>query len=206
MRRAVLALVTLLLVTTIAHAEPPGLTIATPLTATPWSTIQSVDTGISTVAPPTTETRSYRGQLVAADSAALMAGIVAGGSGIELDDELRGIGVGTFLLAAPMIHAANGHGLRALGSLGLRLALPTLGAALGVHLQTRSSSQCTLGGLCHDAVPQGGLVIGIGIGALTAVVVDTWLLAKPTKVTRSGWAPTASPTRGGATVGLTGRF
>ncbi len=178
-----------------AHAEPPGLVIATPLTATPWSSIPVVE------AAPAPERVSYRWQLVLADLGALGATVVASGLEVNQGDEVRGVALGTYLLGAPLIHAANGHGLRAIGSLALRVGLPALGAYVGVHLQGREDcNQCI-----DTASPVAGLVLGIGLGGLTALIVDYGVLARPQPVKR-GWGPVAAPTGGGAIAGVAGNF
>ena len=192
MRRAVLAsivLAAIVLVTTIARAEPP-LTGETPS----WS-VQPVD-GTAPV-----EYESYRAQLVVADLAALGL-LVVGADGVGPPDVLTQAAIGTYALGAPLVHLGNGHGLRAVASLALRVALPAAGAAIGVRLQ--GHSECTS---CIDNPPPlVGLIFGLGVGGLTAVVLDYAVVGKPVKVTRSGWVPSATPLRGGATVGVSGGF
>lgn len=182
-----------------AHAEPPGLTIATPLTAAPWSTIQASES-LSTIAPMPKRT-SYRSQLAMVDGIGLVAGaalVVATG-----DEGGAGLVMGSYLFGAPIVHVANGHGWRALGSLALRAALPIAGAAIGARVT--DGTGCTN---CIDdnASFVKGLLVGATVGALVATVVDYGVIARPTRAVERGWAPAAVPIKGGATVGVSARF
>jgi hypothetical protein len=190
MRTALAVLITLVSITT-AHATPPGLTLEAPV-------IETVDTAVAAVP---VERVSYRWQIALVDLAAF-GGAMIGPAFQGRDREVQSAALGTYLLGSPLIHAANGHGLRAIASLGLRLGLPALGAAIGVRIQ--GESDCLD---CIDtAAPIEGLVLGIGIGGLTALIVDHAVLAKPRRVPARGWAPVAAPSRGGATVGVGGWF
>jgi hypothetical protein len=168
--------------TSTARAEPPA-----------------IDSGL---AP---ERVSYRWQIVLADIAAVSAALVSAQPGIDREDEFRAAGYGTFALGAPIIHAANGHGRRAIGSLALRVGLPLLGAYVGAKfLHPNCPPDASL---CGDAHPHSGVVIGVGAGVVTALIVDTWLLARPTvRSSKRGWSPTASTGNHSATVGVAGRF
>lgn len=211
MRRLLVAsivLATVVLITTIARAEPPGLTIATPITPAPWSSIQSIDTGVAALAPapPAENTKSYRWQIVLADAGSLLAGLFAPALGVRDDGAIAMIYGGTYALGAPVVHAVNGHPWRAAGSVALRVALPYLGVQIGHALQGEPDCPPDAN-LCGDAVVEWGLIFGITGGALTAIVIDTWLLAKPTtRSAKRGWSPTAAPASGGATVGVSGWF
>lgn len=185
--------IALLASTAIAHAEPPGLTpVAEP--APPAS--------------PDLTTESYRGQVLAADGAALGLGLLALVNGqasgrATNTTSLLELGAATFLIGAPLVHLLHDRSTHALGSLGLRLALPVLAGFIGS--QVHDSCNYPYDGYCDS---NGGLhaAIGAAAGIIAASVIDAVFLAggdeRPT-TTRMIATPLAG---GGATVGLAGRF
>jgi hypothetical protein len=87
------------------------------------------------------------------------------------------VGIGGYLLCAPIVHVAHGRGLIALADLGLRVGAPVAGAFAGAGLgylaDDASGRNSTYGG----AALVGG-VLGFGVGLLGAVIVDAAVLAR----------------------------
>jgi hypothetical protein len=177
-----------------AHAEPPGLTIATPTTAAPWSTIPVE----ATIEEPTTTRVSYRWQMVVADLSGLGVSIAAAKL-TDDGDQAVGLAGGTYLFGAPLVHASNGHGWRAIGSLAVRAALPAIGLAIAMQSRTKTGCDNCL----DDNPPIAEAMLGLGAGALAALVIDYGLIARPTQ---RRWLPTAAPANHGGTVGLSATF
>ena len=199
MRKTVL--VVALLMTGTAYAEPPGLVIPTP-TAHPHLVF---------AAPPVehvVERRSYRWQVIATDVAA--AGALA--YSLSHDHDESGMaGFAAYGLGAPIVHAANGHGLRAIASLGLRAGIPLVAGLAGARLDDRGiycASADGIGGDCKGitTTERAGFYEGLVVGAVVAMVVDCAFVAQPETRVRSGWSPTAGALRGGGTIGVAATF
>ena len=94
-----------------------------------------------------------------------------GAAGESGNVELAGAAI--FPLAAPLIHLAHGHPLRALGSFGLRLAVPIGGFFLGASVQPMFDKNCAQEELCG----LGGAIIGGRAGTLVAAVIDDGVLS-----------------------------
>src|SRR5438552_8266040 len=71
----------------------------------------------------------YGWQPLIADAAA--AGLFVGGLATERY-EVADLGLAGFALASPIIHGAHRHGVKAVGALALRVALPITGALVGL--------------------------------------------------------------------------
>lgn len=157
----------------------------------------------------------YRLYLLASDGAALA--LVVGG--LAMHNEASAIvaltGVGTYALAAPMVHVAHEQPMRALGSLGMRIGFPVAGAALGVGIVAAACDPSESGwGCLAAAAGLGG--VGFFTGVLTAMVVDDAVLGKvPLKqspgrarrdAARVGVAPFLDPKGRGAGVTVAGTF
>jgi hypothetical protein len=148
---------------------------------------------------------SYRWQIGVADAASLA---------IMLSVTERGILGGglVYLLGGPTIHVAHGETGRAVGSLALRAALPIIGGLVGGKLWWNSQdARCRDGDpdFCADDEVNVGAVYGLGLGLLTAMVVDTAFLARPVPIRREAgatWAPQLAVTPGHLGVGVAGRF
>jgi len=97
-----------------------------------------------------------------------------------------------YLGGGPLVHGAHGHVGKALGSAGLRFGLPVAGILLGLKADWETAQTLAV------------------VGVLAAVTIDTAVLAKKpmTKPTlpRSTVTPSASVTREGFSLGLTGSF
>jgi hypothetical protein len=195
----------------VSRAEPPGLVIPVPMQQP--EVVHDTEDGpgapmvvvaVPEVAEDEPAPRSYRWQLLAADAAAI------GSIAIALEhggDDWGTFGLATYTLGAPMVHAANGHGLRALGSLTLRVGLPLLGGFAGARDEASCGAPAPGDvGSCNDSFPGPGFAKGIALGAIAAMALDTWLLGKPARRSSRGWSPNASALRGGASVGVAGAF
>ncbi len=114
----------------------------------------------------------YGYQTLAADGAAtgLLLGAVA--SHREVSKGFFVLSATTYLVASPVIHAANGQGGVALGALGLRVAAPVSLGLLGLAIGAASDTRGNWG------APLLGGVIGVGLGVITAMVIDTAALAR----------------------------
>jgi hypothetical protein len=110
----------------------------------------------------------------------------------------------TYALGGPVVHIAHENYGRAAGSLGLRVGGPILGGALGCAADDSTGMFGCLG----------GLALGVFLGTLTAVVVDSAALAyEKVPETTASHGPRLSVTanvaltrKGGALLGLTGNF
>jgi hypothetical protein len=153
---------------------------------------------------PGPPTRSY-GKYVLAVDAASVGLLIAGGLSEGSDGEDSSVSGALFTAGAlgvmfggPIVHLSRGHGVRALGSLGLRYAGIMGGALVAVKLSNCANSDelfCEL----EAAGP------GILIGFVVASVIDGTLnsnepIAEPT------WTPTVSATQNGGSVGLFRRW
>jgi hypothetical protein len=119
---------------------------------------------------------------------------------------------GGYLLGGPAVHAFNGNGRKAIGSLAMRAGFPLLGATLGA---AAAESDCQ--GSDEMFCGLGHVAVGMMAGMVTASVIDAAVLAKTT--TRTERAPAAinyggvaaNPDvrvskNGSFTLGLTGSF
>ncbi len=158
----------------------------------------------------------YGWQILLADGASIAAGI---GVGLATNGDGGGVARGLatasagYVLAAPMVHWANGQVGPGFGSMSLRVGAPLVMAAWGVF-----GGSILLSDENGAAVGAG---IGAGVGILGAIVVDAAVLAyrpvDPKERERvSGaakkpalqWTPTAhyDVQRAATTVGLAGSF
>ncbi len=197
-------------VPTHVHAEPPGLVIPVPVDGTPFVAIDTQDAPAGAPigfvmlpeAPVPSAPTSYRWQIVAADVAAVGSLVMALENGSK---DWASFGLATYGLGAPMIHAANHHGGRALASLTVRIGLPLIGGMLGARQGCGAPAPGD--GACGDSgFPDDGYVKGIAIGAVAAMAIDAWLIARPEHKPSRGWSPTASAMHGGVSVGASGAF
>jgi hypothetical protein len=173
------------LASTAAFAEPAGV----PSQAQPMSQ------------PPLIE--SYRLQTVLADGAALLT--LAAGAGSS-DSSTFKLGVGIYLLGAPIVHLVHHRPGRAFGDLALRAGIPAAATLLLVAAHTNPCSSPDANYRCTD---WGALAVwGIGLigGATLASVLDTSLLAKGDDPPARSWSPAITPSHGGVTLGVAGSF
>lgn len=146
--------------------------------------------------------RWYGWQTLALDGLALTA-LVATPSQY-VDDESAGTGlfyaaIGTFVLGGPIVHAAHGNWGRAAGSAALRLGAILL-TGLAIEASKCPYEHCD----ATEQIVVGGLV---GFALIPPVIaVDSAVLARETVEVKPMFVPTASLTKDGGWVGMTGRF
>jgi hypothetical protein len=90
---------------------------------------------------------------------------------------LGALAVGAFLLDGPIYHWSHGYPGRGFGSLGIRLALPIAGAALGFAIAC-SGAYCW-GNSNEQHLPQASNVpplVGLTLGIAAAAAADAWWL------------------------------
>jgi hypothetical protein len=97
---------------------------------------------------------------------------------------MRIVGVAGYVLGGPMIHGVHGSGWNALASFGINLLSPALLGAIGFGLGAAEGS---------DYGALGGLVIGVPIGMIGAVLVDSFAL---------GYEPITAPEGSSFNIGL----
>lgn len=190
----------------LAHAAPPGPTttdLPPPDLSPPGLTPE--------VAPATTDepaVKSYWYQTLAADGLAItFVALAANGHGGD-SDSLAKLGIGTYLLGAPLIHVSKGRPGRALGSLAMRVGLPFVGALIGSALEPTYKCYDEYDDCGPDGV-SGEVVLGAVLGVVGASLIDATVLAKgdaPKAKAQPTWTPTARATHGGVALGLTGTF
>jgi hypothetical protein len=112
----------------------------------------------------------------------------------------------TNVLGGPIIHAVHGQGVRTGASLALRVGLPialaVAGAKLAHHDCGPDDDDCDDGSL-------GGAILGFGVGIVTAMVVDSAVIAGAVEVrkpTGATWAPQIAVTPRHVGLGVVGRF
>jgi len=164
----------------LAAPAPTALPLATPALTQP-----------SPKAPAPTELKWYGWQVLLADGAIL---------GFAVLSRQADVAVG-WVGAGAAVHAGNGHYGRSAASVGLRVALPFLGAALGAS----GSRGCT-GDFCGLGDVVGGALVGAGIAEVVDLVMATneHEVAPPKPST--SWTPVASVRPAGATFGIAARF
>jgi hypothetical protein len=123
----------------------------------------------------------YGGQTLATDGAAFALAL-AGGATMQapgVSTALAMASLATYVLGGPIVHGTHGRGGAAVGDLVMRLAVPItgalLGAAIGSAVAPASASTCEDDGPCGGGL--GGAVLGLGIGIVTASIVDATVLA-----------------------------
>jgi hypothetical protein len=114
------------------------------------------------------KTRWYGWQIIPIDAAALGVIAVALALGEDAVPAPAVIALGAYAVGGPIVHLVHGRPLIALGSFGLRVGMPAVGALVGSAGENCKDDKCTGG--WPTAV--GGLV-----GAITAMSLDAALLA-----------------------------
>jgi hypothetical protein len=201
-RRSLASLVSLLLATGTALAEPdsgssaPGLT---PPAASPGQA-QVADPPYHEGQPGTNESEWYGLSILLVD------GLIVGGSALALDlesDDMLATVAAAWVLGGPIGHLVHGEMRNAAMSLGLRLGLPLLGGYLGK----------TIAGDCFECNGPHALeeiLAGVLLGTLAASLIDMSVVAR-TRSTRkrvdsTAWAPQLGVSGSQVTAGVAGWF
>lgn len=201
----ILPVAAILLSSSLAAAQAPG------------QTLEYVPDDEPITAPALAlETVSYRKQVLLADGLSVAA--IALGPVLARDGsggKLAMLGVAGYVFGAPLVHLAHGRGGAAFKSLGLRTALPMLGAIAGFKLgpndlmcgQSESSETGHGGGGCPGGSISGAIG-GLLIGSIAAAAIDSKYLARyETMRTAPTWSAGVQHVRGGGmTVGVSGGF
>jgi len=109
-------------------------------------------------------------------------------------------GAGGYLFGGPLVHSSQGNTSGAWKSFGLRLGLPLVGGLIGEAMRKQ---ECN-GDYCTESSGPGDSLSGIGV--LSAMVIDWFVLAKVERPA-AGYVPYATTTaNGGAAFGLAGTF
>ncbi|MBI3204298.1 MAG: hypothetical protein HYZ29_22365 [Myxococcales bacterium] len=113
------------------------------------------------------------------------------------------VGAVGYLFGGPIVHAAHGEGGNSVGSFGVRVAMPMLGALGG----------CAISGDSGDWGCLPGAVLGLGAGVIAASAIDASVIAyqeQPARPRTRGGTLAATPRLGigrhGASFGLAGQF
>jgi hypothetical protein len=147
---------------------------------------------------PPVEESGYRSTTIAVDAVgigAMTAGLVGLSRGYDEDVSGGLLAVGSLsALAGPIIHLAHGNKARAGASYLVRSLAATTGLMVGMGISNPGRDQLfpDLTGMFWGATA--GLAVG---GALDALLLHD----QP-----RSWVPTATPTDGGAQVGILGAF
>ncbi|HKY40907.1 MAG TPA: hypothetical protein VJN18_33460 [Polyangiaceae bacterium] len=147
---------------------------------------------------PEPKRRWYGGQTLAADGISL--GVLVLGAANE---NFAYVGVGGLFLAAPIVHFGHGNVGRGFLSLGMRVALPIGGAALG------SASEGCGGGGEQDFCGLAGAAIGLLVGGVAAIALDSAVVAwepVPKETRAVSWSPGLIATKDSARLLVSGSF
>jgi hypothetical protein len=158
--------------------------------------------------PANTVTTSYRAITLSVDAASIAAAF----GGYALLDKrnevpsnnfaggLMVVGVLTGAYAVPIIHAARGHGMRALASWLIRDGAMGVGGMVGIATAQCSPQEWFCG---LDRIGP-----GMAGGLVLASVIDAALLTDEKEQRPAGatWSPLLAPARGGGTVGFAAAF
>lgn len=113
----------------------------------------------------------YGWQTLGTDGVAVM--LASGALATGGDAAFWELSIGTFALGAPIVHAAHGRPLVALGDFVLRLGVPFVGMYLGAQIDAHSAWKCDGDIACgpsDTATITGGLIGGVAVSALDAGV------------------------------------
>jgi hypothetical protein len=154
-------------------------------------------------AAPVSFRRSYGWQIVIADVSSV-AVTIAGG--VAESDGVAGIGIAGYFLAPPVVHFAHRNVWQGFASLGLRIAGPFLGGAIGTAVANCGEDR--EGRDWCGVVP---ITVGVFAGILGAMAVDAAVFARkevPRRSTAASftWSPALRLDRHGAGLAMGGQF
>lgn len=198
------------------HSKP---TAAPPVKAAQSRALRSRELALHAMAPPPpqttadlvdapTPTRTWYGwQTLGTDAFAVASIAIAIAS--EEGDVLPGLGLGTYVLGGPIVHASHGNWGRAAGSFGMRTAFPVITGAVVYALNTCEPDDPT-----DDTDSDDWCELGWGLAALTGGVIGT-SIASVIDASVLGWqreeptpklTPTLGVTQTSALLGVAGQF
>jgi len=133
--------------------------------------------GVTPAPPFFSGRRWYGSQLLISDAVSLAlvgGGLEVANSDLNTGGEVLLLGLGTYVLAPPIINAAHDRWGIAAASLGLRIMAPSIGASIGAAIgpSDPTPSGETLLGSCDGAR---GNPTGAGVGALVGVILASAL-------------------------------
>jgi hypothetical protein len=194
-----------------AHADPPA--PAPPPAIDPADRLPGDAPPPKAAPPPETHIAWYGYETLLTDTLSGAVAIVATSNGGSAS--VGFLAALAYLAGGPIVHAETGQPLRAGISLGLRVALPLLGAAIGVAAHSRPQPPSC----CYPPDPDwGGLAAaaeGFMVGVGAAAVLDAAALAykhvpdeppAPRKAAVSVSPQVSVDPRGGVRAGIGGTF
>jgi hypothetical protein len=202
-----------------SDASPPADTPPAVTAPPPMAPVYSPSAPLPPAAPPplADEEHWYGWQILIVDGGVLLGTVAMIGAGVGSDSAAIPaiVGPSAHVLGGPIVHWAHGNLEEGFASLGLRVGMPLVAGALGMgvgHLAAPAES-----GAMFPVGVGIGAVVGLGLGYIGAIVVDTAVLAyEPSSPAgRTGarspsfvWQPTVGfdPSRESATFGVAGSF
>lgn len=163
--------------------------------AAPTVAAGTAPTSTSSVAPQQQPNRRWYGGTILAMDAIAYAAMGAAFLDRNVGSFTAPIGVGMFLLSAPINHGGRYRWGAAGASFGLRVGLPLTAFALG------GAAACS-----GDSCSPGPLIALTALGMLTASAIDAAALSYETLPPSLGVVPTLSVARGRVEVGAAGSF
>lgn len=144
-------------------------------------------------APSRAPTRRWYGwQTLSADGVA--AAFFVGAVATDHNAALFGCSALTFLAAGPVVHGAHGQWGAAVGSAGLRIAAPFLGAVIGNQYDAHQDTGFDDSNGRSNNSSTKWTTTGLAIGALAASAFDGLLWAyEPPPAPKAALSPTPSP-------------
>lgn len=121
--------------------------------------------------PPVSARRWYGWQTFTTDGIA--GGLFVGAVAADRNTALYGSSAVVFGLGAPLVHLAHGHWEYALCSVGLRVALPLLGAVIAAPADVKSSDD----GAASGAASAKWTTVGVALSGVAASLFDGFVLA-----------------------------
>jgi hypothetical protein len=171
-----------------------------------WGGVARADRVASTP-PDASETEWYGWQILLADSAAVIVGTRAPGSGANAGAvELAAIAM--YLVAAPVIHKAHDRGDATAVSLALRFLAVPLAALIGDTVGVQSCAPPPNADV-RTSCEVTGATIGLALGVAGVSIFDaTRARTRPVSDRGVALAPYVTPggTGSGTVVGMVGRF
>lgn len=210
----ILVTLAVLLSTSVAAAQAPGLTRISDPEDPPVGMAPMAATRVEEAVQ--LERVDYRNQIMLSDGLSVAAVLSGAMMGNEAGGQLALLGVSGYLVGAPLVHLAHGRGGAAVKSFGLRTALPMLGMVAGFKLGPNDLTCVESGapspeqpshshGGCTGSIT--GMIGGLVIGTISASILDAKYLSNYEVARRvPTWTANVGHVRGGMTVAISGSF